>query len=82
MCCPLGSSSLRMHANFFDDPQNGLDFICNQSVHAQGRQGVSEPRAATALAGMNGGARGGDGARKRRNDGGSDHAQVTQDPNQ
>ena len=29
--------SLRMHANFSGDPQNRLDFIGHQSVHAQGR---------------------------------------------
>jgi hypothetical protein len=44
--------------------------------------GLSEPRAAIAPAGANGGARGGDGASKApSHDGGSDHAQVTQDSN-
>jgi len=51
-----------------------------QSVDAQRRpRALSEPRAATALAGANGGARGGDGASKApSHDRGSDHAQATQ----
>ena len=68
-----------MHTNSARAPQNRLDFIGNQSMDAERRSRPSEPRVATAPAGLNGGARGGDGAPNRRNHGGSYHVQITQD---
>src|SRR3954452_1040375 len=59
-----------MHGNSADRPQKRLDFRAGQSVDAQGRpRPNSEPRAATAPAGTNGGACGGDGAAKRMSTG-------------
>src|SRR5580704_6137245 len=78
---PPGVLKLLFPQNFQASRKNRLDFRRLESVHAQSRpRSILNPRAATASAGIAGGACGGDGAQSAVTPiGGSDHDQVTQD---
>src|SRR5260370_2676126 len=71
--------SLRMHYKILRHGAEltGLRGQAERGCPRPPARGLPEPRVAGASAGLTGGACGSDGAAKRRNNGGSDHAQIT-----
>jgi hypothetical protein len=62
---PLSLNAIALGQNSERRAHKRLDFLARRSVHASRPPGTSEPRAASAPAGMTGGARAGDGASGR-----------------
>jgi hypothetical protein len=80
-CAALGSSHCECTLNFARRHRIDWTSPASRASMRKAARSLSEPRAAIALPARTAGLVAVTAPRKRRNNGGSDHAEVTQDPN-